>query len=505
MAVVCVSSGPASWQAAVGVWGAWVDGQAMVVLAGQVKRETLNFGGVRQLGDQEADLGFMHQFTKQYKFLLQPKHVPQMLGCALVQAVADRPGPVWLEIPIDVQAADLPAGCAWEPYVPRPPRLNQKLVDQAMDRMHGAERPVILLGSGLRTAGVDPDEPLRILDRLQVPVVTSFNAHDLIPHDCPLACGRQGTIGDRPGNFTVQNADFLLVLGSRMSVRQVGYDGTCGARAFKCQVDIDPNEMVKPTFMADLPIVADLREFVEALGEAAWAPPAWHTDWLHWCRERVARYPVVQEGLPPNNPYRFVSDLWAELRDDDIVVCGNATACIVPFQVAKIKKGQRLYSQSGAASMGWALPAAIGAARGANGRRVICIDGDGSFQMNIQELATIAKNRLNVKIIVLNNGGYSSIRQTQQAYFPDNLHGLSEETGVGFPAIGAIADAYGIPYEENLTDWDGPTLGQIDLDPKAGFAPRVKAKLLPDGRMVSPPLDDMYPFLPDAERQENLI
>lgn len=505
MAVVCVSSGPGSWQAAVGVWGAWVDGQAMVVLAGQCKRSTINMDRLRQLGDQEADMAFMHLFTKSCKRITNPRVVPEMLGLALAQATDGRPGPVWLEIPVDIQGTEIPTPQSGAHYKPAPPILDMAKVRQCMERLYSSSRPVILLGSGLRTAGVDQDELLTMLDWLHVPVVTAFNAYDLIPHDFPLLCGRQGTIGDRAGNFAVQSSDFLLVLGSRMSIRQVGYDWeSCAPNAYKVMVDIDAGELDKPTFRVDLPIHADLKQFVAAMDDAGWAVPSRHMEWLAWCRERVARYPVVQPDMAPDNPYRFLDALWSDLRDDDIIVTGNASACIVTFQVAKIKKGQRLYSQSGAASMGWALPAAIGAARGANGRRVICIDGDGSFQMNIQELATVAKNNLNIKIIVLNNGGYSSIRQTQESHFPGNLHGLGEETGVGFPVLFYIAKAYGIPQKISLDKEDGPAISEVGIDPHARFAPRVKSKLLSDGRMVSPPLDDMYPFLDETEHQNNL-
>jgi acetolactate synthase-1/2/3 large subunit len=286
------------------------------------------------------------------------------------------------------------------------------------------------------------------------------------------------------------------------------------------QVDVDAAELEKPTLRPDLPIHCDLkvflREMLRLLPESSWRPER-HAGWLSWCRERVKRYPVVQEkhraAVSPINPYHFIERLFAMLAADDVVVCGNASACIVPYQTAHLQAGQRLISNSGAASMGYDLPAAVGAAIGRDGRRVVCLAGDGSIQLNIQELETIAHHRLPVKIFVLDNGGYLSIRQTQSNFF-GHLVGESPASGVSFPDMAKIAEAYGISAMrlesslefasiQALLDAPGPALCHVRLDPAQEIEPRMKSRQLPDGSMVSPNLEDMYPFLPPEELNEN--
>ncbi len=321
----------------------------------------------------------------------------------------------------------------------------------------------------------------------------------------------------------MQNADALLVLGSRLNIRQVSYNWASFAPgAFLMQVDVDAGELDKPTVRPDMPIRCDLkvflREMLRQLPQSSYRPAA-HQGWLAWCRERVARYPVVQErqraAVSPINPYHFVERLFAMLAADDVVVCANASATIVSYQVANLRDGQRLISNSGAASMGYDLPAAVGAAVAREGRRVICLAGDGSIQLNIQELQTIAHHRLPVKIFVLDNGGYLSIRLTQSSFF-GRMVGESPSSGVTFPDMVRIAEAYGLPAVrlENtrqlasmqaLLDAPGPALCHVRLDPAQEFEPRVKSRQLPDGSMVSPNLEDMYPFLPPEELEENRL
>jgi acetolactate synthase-1/2/3 large subunit len=320
----------------------------------------------------------------------------------------------------------------------------------------------------------------------------------------------------------VQNSDFLLVLACRLNIRQISYNWSSFARnAYQVMVDLDPAELTKPTLRTDLPIQADVGRFIRRLLELAGPPTPAHRGYLDWCRRRVARYPVV---LPeywakpaPINPYCFVEALFQQLTPGDITVTGNASACIVPFQAARLKEGQRLYSNSGSASMGYDLPAAVGAAVGAPGRRVICLAGDGSLQMNVQELATVAYHRLPIKLFVLNNHGYHSIRQTQEAYFPDSPIGYQPENGVGFPRAEGLAQAYGLPYlrlacHEDLQEglaralaMEGPVLCEVLLDPAQAFSPKLASRRLPDGTMVSPALEDMAPFLSREELRANTL
>jgi acetolactate synthase-1/2/3 large subunit len=392
-------------------------------------------------------------------------------------------------------------------------------VRTALARLKQSERPVILAGTGVRLANA-LDVFQRVIHRLGIPVTTAWT-HDLIASDDPFFCGRPGTIGTRPGNFAVQNSDVLLVLGSRLNIRQTGYALKSFARkAFKIWVDVDEAELKRPTVQPDLPIVSDVRVFLEELERQLdkWDASRF-AGWLGWCKERQARYPAVlprhREFKGRINPYHFIEIIFEHLTEDDAVITGNATACIVTFQASQIKLGQRLFSNSGSASMGYDLPAAIGAAIARKGKRTICLAGDGSLQMNLQELQTVSQHRLLLKIFVLNNNGYLSIRLSQKGFFGEVI-GEGPDSGVSFPNMEKIANAYGIqfkrlaqaPFADSLQEvlnLPGPVICEVMLDPTQSFEPRQSSRQLPDGRIVSAPLEDMFPFLEREELSENLL
>jgi acetolactate synthase-1/2/3 large subunit len=530
LGVINVTTGPGSVNALNGVFGAWTDSVPMLVLSGQVKRETCDavrgIQNIRQLGDQEVDIVRMVKQITKYAFLVSdPCIIRYHLERAYHLAVSGRPGPCWLDLPVDVQSAKIDP----EEQTGYDPAEDDFRVDTALlrqqcqeiiRRLRDAKRPVIMAGSGVRAAHAI-DEFEQLIRKLRIPVTTAWT-HDLIATDDELFCGRPGTIGERAGNFTVQNSDVLLVLGSRLNIRQVSYNWPSFAReAFKIQVDIDPAELNKPLVVPDLPVQCDLRVFLAELNSQldGWQPSPAHRDWLSWCKERVARYPVVQSkhrrSPSPLNPYHFIELLFDGLSDDDVVVCGNATACIVPYQAARLKKGQRLISNSGSASMGYDLPAAVGAAVARGSERVICLAGDGSVQLNIQELQTLVHYQLPVKLLVLNNGGYLSIRQTQSNFFGRSI-GAGPDSGVSSPDFTRVAQAYGIP-STCITGVDcmprlweflaapGPALCEVMLDTKQEFEPRLKSRQLPDGTIVSPALEDMFPFLDPDELRSNLF
>jgi acetolactate synthase-1/2/3 large subunit len=527
--VLNVTTGPGGINTLNGVYGAYTDSIPMLVLSGQVKRETYirsyDLPGLRQLGDQEADIiSMVKGITKYAVTVTDPQEIRFHLEKAWYLAKAGRPGPVWLDIPIDVQSSQIDENSleGFTPPLTDPSeaiRLREE-VRATLEKLKAAQRPVILAGTGVRLAGA-VELFNEVVHLLGVPVTTGWT-HDLIASDDPLFCGRPGTIGTRPGNFAVQNSDVLLILGSRLNLRQTGYALKSFARAaHKIWVDVDPAELARPTIRPETAIVADARAF---LAEMKLQMETSHWDgtqfagWLTWCQARVKRYPPVSPHQRvfngKINPYHFMETLFDQLDSNDVVVTGNATACIVAFQTAKLKLGQRLFSNSGSASMGYDLPAAIGAAV-AHGGRVICLAGDGSLQLNIQEFQTLAHYGLPVKIIVLNNEGYLSIRTSQKNFFGDTV-GEGPQSGVSFPDYVKLASAYGIPacriekadFVPDLRaalDSAGPTLCDVSLDPSQGFEPRQSSRQLPDGRIISAPLDDLFPFLDRDELRENLL
>jgi acetolactate synthase I/II/III large subunit len=528
LAAVNVTAGPGGTNAITGVFGAWVDSLGMIVVSGQVKFETTTRStpvALRQLGDQELDITRLVAPIAKYAVMVtDPQSIRFHLEKALYLATEGRPGPVWLDVPMNVQGAMIdPSGL--EGFVPEPGAAGSSLETQVRaicERLVRAERPVIFAGSGIRLGRAEAAF-LDFVDRWQIPVVTGFNAHDLIwdQHRCYV--GRQGTIGDRAGNFAVQNADVLLVLGSRLTIRQISYNWENFARAaFKIVVDIDDAELHKPTVRPDLPVHADVADFLRVALTLPVQPRSEALEqWLQWCCERKERYPVVLPEYDDDsrgvNPYVFVEKLFDELSEKAIVVTGDGTSCVATFQAARLKRGQRLYSDGGSAPMGFDLPGAIGACVGSGRRRIVCLAGDGSIQMNIQELQTIATNALPISIFVFNNNGYLSIRLTQKNFFPDNPVGFDPATGVGIPNFSKLADAYGLGYRairkhdelrprirEAITA-TGPEICEVFLDPEQPFAPKTSSRRLPDGRMVSAPLEDMFPFLDRDEFERNMI
>jgi acetolactate synthase I/II/III large subunit len=531
LGVINVTTGPGGINALNGVFGAWADSIPMLIVSGQVKRETCkafyDLPGLRQLGDQEADIiGMVKGITKYAEIVREPETIRHHLEKAIHLAQSGKPGPCWIDIPIDVQGAQINPD-SLQGYTPEiTPHLEtaclQNLYEEVRMRCAAAKRPVIMVGAGIRI-GHARELLLKLLEHWAVPVVTAWNAHDTIWDEHPQYAGRPGSIGDRPGNFAVQNSDFLLVLGSRLNVRQVSYNWKSFARdAFKVMVDIDAAELNKPTVRADLPIHAAIKDVLESLLSL---PPITISDtrrgWIDQCLAWREKYPVVLpeywQGKNGVNPYCFVSAIFDLLADDDIVVCGDGTACVTSFQAAKIKKNQRLYTNSGCASMGYDLPGAIGACLASGGRRVICLAGDGSIMMNLQELQTIATKKLPIKIFVLNNRGYHSIRQTQQNFFPGNVVGCGEESGLGFPDFEKLAMAFGFPYckasghpalSETIRrtiDAPGAALCEIFLDMEQQFAPKLASRRLPDGKIISPPLEDLTPFLEREELKRNMF
>jgi acetolactate synthase-1/2/3 large subunit len=544
-ALVNCTTGPGGINALNGVFGAYVDSIPMVVVSGQVKRETMaRYAGVplRQLGDQEVDIFEMVKPVVKYAAVLDDAtRAAAVLEKALHLATNGRPGPVWIDVPIDVQGAsiDLAAQAHWNGQLAEPATKHEWVspntvqdaaleadcagaIGQIVQQLRIAKRPVVFAGAGVRISGMHR-QFMQLLDRLGIAAVSGWNAHDAIPVDHRCYAGRPSVVGDRAGNFAVQNADFLLVLGSRLNVRQVSYAWkNFASRAWIAHVDVDKAELDKATLHSSLKVHADLRQFLPRLLESleGHQPAAAHGEYLAWCRERTERYPVVQPDYwnsPLVNPYCFIDKLWDALDEEEVVVSADGTACVAAMQASKIRPGQRLYTNSGCASMGYDLPAAIGACIAAGRKRIICLAGDGSVMMNLQELQTIIGYRLPIKLFVLNNQGYHSIRQTQNAYFPGNEVGVGPESGVSFPDFIKIAAAFGVPGRRAAThaemeqaisatlNGEGAQMCELLLDVHQDFAPKLASRRLPDGTMVSPSLEDMAPFLSREELQSNMI
>lgn len=531
--VINLTSGPGGTNAITGVYGAFVDSIPMLVLSGQVKTETtVRSTGLplRQLGDQELDIEeLVRPITKYVQMVTEPLTIRYHLEKAIYLANSGRPGPCWLDIPLNVQAAKieeegLKGFDPSELYEPWKRTDLQSVSVEILSRITTAKRPVIFAGGGVRISRQYNDF-IRLIERLGIPVVGGWNAYDVIPNDHPLYAGRPGTIGDRPGNFTVQNADLLVILGSRLNIRQVSYNWKAFAReAFKIWVDVDEMEFKKPTVKPDMAVLADLRNLLPILADAAEAsiagPSSEHHNWLAWCKERQSLYPVVLPEYWKNesiNPYCFVEKLFDQLPENEIIVTGNGSACVTSFQAAALKQGQRLWTNSGCATMGYDLPAAIGASMAAPGKRVICIAGDGSIMMNLQELQTIIGNKLPIKIFILNNNGYVSIFQTHRNFFNGVEVGGGPKSGVTFPDFGKLVQAFGFPYTRaerhdemeaairRTIETEGPAVCELMVDEHVSFAPKLGSKQHPDGRITSPALEDLSPFLPREVLQENMI
>ena len=524
IAAVCVTSGPGGTNAITGVLGGWLDSIPMFVISGQVKRATTTWSvdiPLRQLGDQEFNIvSSVEPMTKYAVMVTEPEKIRYHLEKALYLAVNGRPGPVWLDIPLDVQASvieteGLEGFSEEELEKAENPVFDRKLLPEILDRISKAKRPVILGGTGIRVGDAYP-EFMAAIEKLRIPVVTAWNAHDLLWEGHPLDCGRPGTVGTRGGNFVVQKSDLLISLGCRLNIRMISYNDHDFARnAYKIIVDIDENELKKPTITADLPVHADVKDVLRAIAESGYKLNPEHQKWLAWCRDINKRYPAVlpeyYEKKSPANPYAFMKELSGQMKEGDSIICGNGSACVISFQAMELKKNQRMFTNSGCAAMGYGFPAAIGVCVANNGSQTICIDGDGSFQMNLQELQTVVYNHLNIKIIYLNNNGYHSIRQTQNNLFQPPLVGVCDGNGLSFPDMEKIAWAYGIPFSridnideaagqlKEMFEKDGPYICEVVVDENQIFSPKLSSKVLEDGRIVSPPMEDMYPFLPKEE------
>ena len=504
IAAVCVTTGPGGTNALTGVVGGWLDSIPMFIISGQVRYDTtsryaLQFTEtpLRAMGDQEYDIvKSVSNMTKYATMIEDPKDIRYALEKAWHLATTGRPGPVWIDIPVNFQGGYIETD-ELEGYNPAeddaklPPQVSEDVVRTVLEKIKNAKRPVFHAGYGIRLSGAY-DVFRSVSEKLNMPIVTYWNAVDLIEDDNPLYCGRAGNMGDRPGNWAIQNADLILAVGTRISIRQTGYNWKTWARAAEViMVDVDKAELKKPTIHVEMPVWADAKDFLTKLDKqaAAIAPVSAGGEWFATTQRWKKEYPAVQprqweENGSTANVYAFVRYLSSRLPENSLTAVSNGACCVVGNQAYVIQKGSRMANNSAIASMGYGLPAAIGTCIGGGRRNTICLEGDGSIMMNLQELQTILTNKLPIKIFLINNNGYHSIRLTQNNLFKEHCKiGIGPESGdLSFPEFKKIAEAFGYKYysassneemkktvDEVLKE-DGPVFCEIFKPSTGGFS-----------------------------------
>ena len=530
MCVTNVTTGPGGTNAITGVLGQWLDSIPAIYISGQIKtvtyKNTYPELPLRQLGDQEADIvAVVTPITKYAKTVTNPTEILYELDKAMYLALNGRPGPVWLDIPLDVQAAmvDETSLRAFDPSELET-KWDYETIDTQLDdvltKLQSAKSPVIYVGNGVRLAEREK-QFIALAERLDIPVVTAISGSDIIWYNHPLCFGKPGICGDRIGNIMTQNSDLLIILGTRLSLRQLSYAYDLFApKAYKVMVDIDEAEMHKPTLKIDLPIHADLRHVIDALLKKTEGKKYSFEAWKQWGRTIESKLPTLFADNPDmpgyTNSYKFGDELFKQMNAGDVVVTGNGTAYTCTYQAMKVKEGVRVFANQGCAAMGYDLPAAIGAVTANENGRTVLVTGDGSLQMNIQELQTLLTYKMPLKIFVLENEGYLAIKTTQKAFFGGKFTGSNPASGVICPNLEKITAAYGIPYlsvSENgeklqqtiahTLATDGPVICEVHMHPEQTLFPKSATMMdKKTGKMSSAPLEKMAPFVSEELQSE---
>jgi acetolactate synthase-1/2/3 large subunit len=528
LGVALVTTGPGGTNTLTGVSAAWLESASCLVISGQAKRSDLiGNSGVRSMGQQEVDIiSVVRPITKYAVTVLEPETIRFHLEKAVHLATHGRRGPVWIDIPLDVQATiiDETALKGFDPDPAVPSAALGQQVSDAIRLWNQAERPVLFLGNGAR--GAHRGGTLgKLIELLKTPVLLTWKMADVLPESCEFYCGRPGSIGQRGANFTQQNADCLMILGARLDLPQTAFNHRNFARAAtKIMVDVDPAELGKMQTKLDVPVCDDAEAFIgEFLGQAHQLESKDRSRWLQRCRDWSARYPVVlpeywdaPEGIV--NPYVLMDVLSDEVGAGDLLVPGSSGPCSDIFmQALRVKPGQRIVNAPGLGAMGTGLPATIGACLASGRKRTICVNGDGGFQLNIQELETVRRLNLPIKYFILCNGGYASIMATQRNYFQGRFVGSEPSSHLTLPDVIKVAEAYGISTARitghrdlaanvrKVLDHEGPVVCAVDVPPDQPTAPRVTSFIGPDGRIASKPMEDMWPFLSREELASNMI
>jgi len=528
LGVALVTTGPGGTNAITGVAGSWIDSTPVLVISGQVKRKDMMTGkGVRQMGVQEVDIiSLVKTITKYAVTITEPETIRYHLEKAVYLAKNGRPGPVWIDIPLDVQASIIEKksleGFKPESKVSDENKIISSFVEKTINLLNNSKRPVIFAGRGIRLAKAER-EFLKLIEALKIPVLLTWRLIDIIPEEHEFNFGRPGTIASRYANFILQNADLLITIGARLDLVQVGYNyKNFASKAKKIIVDIDEAEIKKIDTEIDLPIVADAKVFLnEFLKQIDTIKSIDRSAWLKKCKYWKEKYPVIlPEYLKESdfvNTYALVDALSDLLSENDVIVPGSSGSCSeITYQAFRIKQGQRLINSPGLGSMGFGLPQSIGVCLASGRKRTISIVGDGGLQHNIQELETLKRLNLPVKLFVLNNNGYAAIRNTHRRFFEGRLVCCDPSSGLTLPDTCKIASAYGIKAvriseQKNLKervkevlDISGPVVCEVMIDPDLQTAPRLSSFVREDGTIESRPLEDLWPFLDREEFEREM-
>lgn len=519
LGVVCTTCGPAATNTLTGVACAWIESTPLLVITGQVKRADMaQDPSLRQLGVQEVRIVDMAKpITKYTTCITDPNKIRFELEKAVYLCKEGRPGPVLLDIPVDVQACRVEES-ELEGYFPEKKGrqiISKEVINQVVTLLNNAKRPVFYVGHGVNVANAR--EAFRELaERLNVPVLVHWNGMNLLENDHPLYMGRPGAVGQRAANFVLQNSDVLISVGTRLALLQTGFNFAGYAKNAKhVMVDIDMAELDKPTLHPDLKVCGDAGEFINALLSSKELHANDNSLWIAKGKEWNQKYPSLNPvWLKDNqhvNSFYFMNALSEQMSEEDVYCGGRAGTCVdAAIQAFKVKRNQGVYVTKGLSSMGNGLPAAIGAAY-ATGKRVVIVNGDGGFVMNIQELEVVRRDKLPIKMFILDNQGYSTVRNTQTNVFGGHFVGCDEQSGLTCGNIKGVAEAYGIKTFElkNLNNlnsvisdalaYDGPTLTTVWVDPDQPIVPRQANYKTPEGQMASRPLEDMRPLLSEEE------
>lgn len=524
--VCMVTTGPGGTNAITGVAGAWVDSIPLFVISGQVKRALIaDYKAIRQCGPQEINIiDMVKPITKYAKTIMKPESIRYEFEKAFYLAQNGRPGPVWLNIPLDVQGSEVNEKklVSFIPPVKKENRMQLiQNVNQVITLLSKSQRPILILGHGIRLAHAETYVE-KLVDKLGIPVLVTLNGIDLIPHDHTLFVGHFGPSGQRRANFALQNTDLILSIGASLNIASTGFDFKGFApKAKKVMVNIDAAAMEKSMIDIDMKIQSDAQEFIkEFLKIKSDKKTSMPTLWIKAIKYWKQKYPLIIEDFYKDkkhvNSYVFMDTLSGLLTSKDILVTGMGLDVVSFFQVFKVKKDQRAFVNKNFGQMGWCLPAAVGACIANNKKRTILVTGDGSIQFNLQELGTIAHNKLPIKIFIFNNQGYKSIRDTQSGFFEGRYVGANFKSGLSNPNFKKLAETYNIPYADISNNYDisgkimtalkiqGPSLFEVNIDYNQTRIPKASSYRKPDGTLESRPLHDMFPFLSREEIQKNM-